>query len=189
MEEHDVAGKPGFLSVAVLLAVAGAAAAQTAVIDDEAVLGRSMRGRQVKEYMAKVQQEKMQEVNARQTELQAKRDRLLSQGLTLNDQAKAKLSAEIEQGEIELKRMREDKTREYNQVLEEQLLKLNEEIDPVLQQLAREKGLKLILSRTLYGRGLLYFDASIDLTDELIRRFDEVAQAQPATASPPPPGN
>jgi len=173
---------PALLSWA---AAAPAGAQGYAVIDDEAVLARSARGRQVKEFMAKVQQEKLQEVSALQAELDAKRDKLSAQALTLNDAAKQKLSAEVEQGDIELKRTKEDKNRELNKILEDQLTKLNEEIDPVLQQMAREKNLKLILSRTLYGRGLLYFDDSIDVTDELIRRFDEITQAAPSKPVPP----
>ena len=172
------------LLVWVVPALAGAQS--LAVIDDEAVLARSVRGRQVKEFMAKIQQEKLQEVSALQAELESKREKLVAQALTLNDAAKLKLSTEIEQGEIELKRTREDKSRELNKILEDQLTKLNEEIDPVLQQMAREKNLKLILSRTLYGRGLLYFDDSIDVTDELIRRFDEISQAAAGNQPPAP---
>ena len=163
-----------------------AGAQELAVIDDEAVLARSRRGREVKEFMAKIQQEKLQEVSARQAELESKREKLISQALTLNDAAKQKLTIEIEQGEIELKRTREDKNRELNTILEQQLTKLNEEIDPVLQQLAREKDIKLILSRTLYGRGLLYFDDSIDITEELIQRFDSASQGGAAAEQPPP---
>ena len=55
-------------------------------------------------------------------------------------------------------------------------------LTPVIQQVAQEKGLELLLSRA--DAGIVWADQGLDLTAEIIRRFDAATTGAKPPAAP-----
>jgi len=66
--------------------------------------------------------------------------------------------------------MAEDANRDMQELQQRLFLKIQSEVMPVIAKLGQEKGIDLILD--LRASGVLYFNPAIDLTDEVIKRYD-----------------
>jgi Skp family chaperone for outer membrane proteins len=59
---------------------------------------------------------------------------------------------------------------------------LQKEVVPILQTVAKEKGFNLVLEKS--SGGVLYFAEVVDITAEVIRRFDQAKAAKVPGAKP-----
>jgi Skp family chaperone for outer membrane proteins len=60
------------------------------------------------------------------------------------------------------------------QDLQQQLqLEFQRKLSPIIQQVATEKGLHILLSQT--DAGMVWAEPGLDLTNEIIKRFDAAA--------------
>ena len=62
---------------------------------------------------------------------------------------------------------------------DKELLTLENKIKPVIDQLGKEMGLAAILNK--FESGLVYASDAIDITDTVIKRFNDATTAAPAT--------
>jgi len=96
--------------------------------------------------------------------------KLNTQQLTMTQEAILSLSADLERKRTERQRMAEDANRDMQELQQRLFLKIQSEVMPVIAKLGQEKGIDLILD--LRASGVLYFNPTIDLTDEVIKRYD-----------------
>jgi outer membrane protein len=155
----------------------------------ECVEGKAAMGEFQKKVDAK--QEELQRKNG---EIQGLQKQLQEQQRTLNDESKAALSKTIETRTTELQRATEDARKEFTDMQNEIFNRIGSKLMPVLQQYAKENNFAVIVDSSSQTTQLVYADPAIDITDDLIKRFDA---AQPASAAPatsgakpaPPPAN
>jgi len=96
--------------------------------------------------------------------------KLNTQQLTMTQEAILSLSADLERKRTERQRMAEDANRDMQELQQRLFLKIQSEVMPVIAKLGQEKGIDLILD--LRASGVLYFNPVIDLTEEVIKRYD-----------------
>ena len=82
------------------------------------------------------------------------------------------MSGQVESRTIALQRFEDDATRELDEARRTALGRLEERIMPVIDEVGRERGLTLIFNK--YQSGLVYADEAVDITDDVIRRFNTV---------------
>ena len=120
--------------------------------------------------LQQLQEAKIAEGRAIQEKLDALREQLSKQRFTLTEAKVAELSKEIEDKGIEMRRFQDDAQRELDEARRTALGGLEERILPVIDEVGIEKNMTLIFNK--FQSGLVYASEGIDITDEVIRRFN-----------------
>jgi outer membrane protein len=112
-------------------------------------------------------------INTRQTDLAAAQKKLQddqakaqSQASVMSDAAKAQAQADLERQDKDLQRKVEDAQTEVQTAQQQAQAAWQQRIQPIVQKLAQDKGLHMLLS--VPDSGLVWADPSLDLTDDLI---------------------
>ncbi len=186
--------KPGLLMLAfvVSLGLAGMVQAQgvkVGVVDLQAVLDGSVRGKAAKERLKELGDQLQREIQAKrefkerkEEELQNLRSEIQRQGLVLSGQARMGKEEEFRKSIRELKRFIDDTnnfiddaTQEFREkeVRETQLLLVA--IRDVVREVGTRGQYTLILEGNDSAALVLYIDATVDLTEEVIQLFDQTS--------------
>src|SRR5215831_2925874 len=126
---------------------------------------------------------KQEELQRKNTEIQGLQKQLQDQQRTLNDESRSALSRTIETKNTELQMATEDARKEFTDKQNEIFNRIGGKLMPVLQQYAKENNFAVIVDSSSQSSQVVYADPAIDITDDLIKRFDAT---QPGTAAPPP---
>lgn len=160
----------GIAVLLVGLALPAAAQTKIAVIDVQRVVSESDPGKESLITLQKLQEEKIAAGQSLQEEFNAMREQINKQRMTLSEERLAELTRAMEDKEIALRRFQDDATRELDEARRAALGRLEERIMPVIDEVGNERGLTLIFNK--YQSGLVYADEAVDITDEVIRRFN-----------------
>jgi outer membrane protein len=186
------------------LAAAGTALAQdapksprVAVIDMARVSAESLLGKSYAAQLEKLQNDINAEATKKQTELgkldaavKALQDELEKQGAVLSQEARERKQQEIvrkgrerqaflEDGQAEINRMRERAQQQAQAINGE----FQQKVRPIVEQVAKDKGLDLVLdSQVAYT-----INRDFDITRDVIAKADETAKPAAAAATPPAP--
>ena len=158
--------------VAVLLTVALPAAAQVniAVIDVQRVVTESDPGKEALQKLKQLQDAKIDEGRALQQQLSGLQEQMSKQRFTLSEERLADLSKQLEDGQIALQRFQDDAERELDEARRRELGGLEGRIIPVINEIGAERGFTLIFNK--FQSGLVYADDTVDITDDVILRFN-----------------
>lgn len=97
--------------------------------------------------------------------------------LTMTNEALAGIQSDIEKKTTERKRYEEDATRDGQAFANNLINKIRGEMVVVIENLAKERGLELVLDAM--SSGVVTASPTIDITDEVIRRYDQSKAATP----------
>ena len=192
------------LVVLVGLSMARPAQAQKiGVVDLQAVLDQSVRGRAAKDRLRdlgdKLQQEiktkldlkrqKEEELQKLQTDFRSQKDLLTEQARAAKDEEFRRRARELKRFIDDTNRFTEDATQEFREreVRETQLLLLS--VRKVVQEIGEREGYNLVLEGNENTAVVLYFTKTIDITPRIVQRFDQAPPEQtlatPPAATPP----
>jgi len=159
------------------------------VVDLQAVLDGSVRGKAAKERLKELGDQLQREIQAKrefkerkEEELQNLRGEIQRQGLVLSEQARMGKEEEFRKSIRELKRFIDDTnnfiddaTQEFREkeVRETQLLLVD--IRDVVREVADSGQYTVILEGNDSAALVLYIDPAADLTEEVIQRFDQAS--------------
>ncbi len=96
----------------------------------------------------------------------------------MSDAARAALEKDIERQQREGERFQQDAQAEINELQQELQGEFQKKVFPLLQQLAQEKGLQVLLSQG--DSGVIWLEPGIDLTAEAVKKLDAAAPAKPS---------
>ncbi|HET7451524.1 MAG TPA: OmpH family outer membrane protein [Thermoanaerobaculia bacterium] len=174
---------------AALPAAAQTAVPKIAVIDVQKLVVESAAGKEAQGRVKKVIDAKQGDADKLQKELQSIQQRLTDQGPSMTDDKRDQLNKEYQEKGIAYKRFQDDAQREVQEAQQRELGELEKRVMPVINQVGKEKGYTLIFNK--YAPGMLvYADDSVDITEEVLRRFNTQVTAPPAKvpATAPAPG-
>jgi outer membrane protein len=157
----------------IFLAVALPASAQQmniAVIDVQRVVTESDPGKQALQKLKELQDAKIDQGRALQQELASLQEQMSKQRFTLSEERLAELSKQMEDKQIALQRFQDDAERELDESRRRELGGLEGRIIPVINEIGAERGFTLIFNK--FQSGLVYADDGVDITDDVIRRFN-----------------
>ena len=159
--------------VVIILALALPAAAQElsiAVIDVQRVVTESDPGKQALQKLKELQDAKIDEGRALQQTLAGLQEQMSKQRFTLSEERLAEMNKQLEDGQIALQRFQDDAEREIDEARRRELGGLEGRIIPVINQVGVERGFTVIFNK--FQSGLVYAYDSVDITDEVILRFN-----------------
>lgn len=169
-------GTWGVALAGLLLAAPSVSSAQTpeptrvAVIDIDRVAQESSRGQAMFTELQALQEEILRGRTQREQELRDLNNRAQSQ--LLSAEARADLARDIERKNTDLQRWLEDQQREFNEKQTTGFTALEADLGPVVEEVARERNIQLILRVT---PGLTFvMDPALDISAEVITRFNAV---------------
>lgn len=161
-----------------LLLIPVAAGAQgtvkIAVLDTERVLLGSTTGKKALAELKKLQEQKENELKAKQQEARDLQKRLEEGRLSLAQDKLAGMEKELEDKAISLKRLQDDAQRELQKRRDELLGGVDQQVMPVINLMGKELGFTLIFRK--FESGLIYADEALDITEQVIQRLDAGAK-------------
>ena len=149
--------------------------AKIAYIDIQAVASTSAEGKaasaQIQEWDKKKTAE-LQAKNKQATDIQTK---LSQSGSVLSDAARAQNEKELQKLQRELQNMQEDAQAERQEMTEKLQAVFQEKLNPIIEAIATEKGLHVVFDAR--NSGMVWANSGVDLTAEVIKRFDATKTA------------
>jgi outer membrane protein len=100
----------------------------------------------------------------------------------MSEAAAAQVQKDIDKTQVDIQRMTQDAQAELQDLQNELQLDFQRKVGPVIEAVSREKGLQLLFSQA--DSGLVWADAGLDLTAEVIRRLDAASAAAQKPAPP-----
>src|SRR6185436_4308430 len=159
------------------------AGAKYAFINIQRIAAESAQGKSLSSRVPALNNQKVTQLNEKNKALQTAQQKLDSGGSVLSEAARGQLEKDIDRQQTDIQRFTDDAQKEVQDLQNELQAEFQQKLGPVIQQVAQEKKLEILFSAL--DAGIIWADAGLDLTTEVIRRFDAAAPA-PAAAAPAP---
>lgn len=168
------------IAVAALAApmFAQTAPSRVAIIDVQKVLAQSNLGKQAYDKLKKMQDEKIERAKGMEEELRKLDADIAAKRISLSDEKVVEMTKQLADKKINMQRYAQDADREVAEARDRELLALENKIKPVIDAIGKEMGLAAIFNK--FESGLIYASDAIDITDSVVKRFNE---ANPVTAA------
>ena len=160
----------GLVVLVAAMALPAAAQSKVAVIDVQRVVTESDPGKESLQRLRTLQEQTIEEGRGLQQEVEALREQFSRQRFTLSEEKLAEMTGQIEDKTIALQRFEDDAKRNLEEARRTALGRLEENIMPIITELGQEQGLTVIFNK--FQSGLVYADEAVDITDEVILRFN-----------------
>ena len=169
------------LAVLFLLAVAAAGYAQQAskiaVINSSEAFEKSAEGKKALAQMQERANKVKTEIQKLDDSIRLLENRLTTGRLTMTNEALIGIQSDIEKKTTERKRYEEDQAREVQQYGNSLVNKIRSEMIGIIEALAKEQGYDLVLDAM--ASGVVTSSPTIDITAEVIRRYDQAKAVAP----------
>jgi outer membrane protein len=154
------------------------AGAKIGIVNLQLIAQNSAEGKAASSRVQTLIQKKQTEGADRAKQLQANQQKLQTSSGVISDAARTALEKDIERQQREAERFQQDAQAEVNELQQELQGEFQKKLFPLLQQLAQEKGLQLLLSQQ--DAGVIWWEPGIDLTAEAVKKLDAAAPAKPS---------
>jgi outer membrane protein len=169
------------VAAAGLAGLAGPVSAQEGnklgMVNSQEILEKSVEGKRVFAQFQAVDKKYADGIARIDDQIKQLQNRLSAQRLTLTVEAAAGIQADIQKKQTERQRSIEDATRGMQDLQATTLDQIQREVMPIIEQIRKEKGIDLLFD--LAKSGTVYYTPSLDLTDEVVRRYDALKAAPP----------
>lgn len=166
--------KGGILALLASLLIAPAVMAETTdkigFVDMQRALNESSRGKAALERLRGMMEMKKVELQKEKELIDMKKDELDKQGLLLNESTRREREEEIRKMERDHNRKFSDSKEELSREEAKYTEGIRSDLLKVVEELGKETGYLLILEKQFSA--ILYAPESIDLTDNVIQRYD-----------------
>jgi outer membrane protein len=175
--------KKFLISVAVaalaLPAIAQNTPARIAVIDVQKVLTQSTAGKAAYEKLKRVQDERVEKAKQMDEDMKKLDSEITTKRISLSEDKLTEMQKQLADKRIAIQRYAQDADREIGEARDRELQALEARIKPIIDGIGKEMGLAAIFNK--FESGLVYASDAIDITDTVIKRFNEAAPAPAAT--------
>jgi Skp family chaperone for outer membrane proteins len=164
---------------AALAFLAGLAPAQAklATLNSQEVLEKSAEGKKAIAALQAADKKYSDDITRLDDQIKQLQNRLQTQRLTLTAEAAAGIQADIQRKQTDRQRSAEDATRSMQQLQATTLSKIQDALIPIIEQLRKDRGLDLIFD--LAKSGTVFANPAIDVTAEIVKRYDALSAAPP----------
>jgi Skp family chaperone for outer membrane proteins len=164
------------------------AGAKIGVVNLQQIAALSAEGKAATGRINALAQRKQTEVQQRAKALADNQTKLQQTGALMNEAARTALERDIDRMTREGERFQQDAQAELTELQTELQNEFNRKLFPILQQIAQEKELHLLLSAQ--DAGAIWWEPGTDLTLEAVKRLDALTPparpaAAPGAATPP----
>ncbi len=149
--------------------------AKIAFINIQAIASQSSEGKASSAKVKALQDKKLAELNAKNKQLETAQGKVNQ--TVLSEDARAAAQKDVDRLNVEIQRFQQDADAELQELQQQLQLDFQKKLIPVVQQIVAEKGLQILLSQA--DAGIIWADSGVDLTAEVIKRFDAASTAKP----------
>ncbi len=182
--------KPSFVAMAAMVALsAGTVFAQeqpapprpfpegakVAYVNIQRIAAESAEGKAATTKVKALNDAKVAELGEKQKALTANQQKLQQGEGVLSAQARAQLEKDIERQSVEIQRFTQDAQAEVQELQQDLQIEFQNKLMPVINAVASEKALHMVFSQS--DSGLVWADTGLDITADVIARFDQVTAA------------
>jgi outer membrane protein len=166
-----------------------AASGKIGVINIQEAIGSTAEGKKAFADLQKKYAPRQQELQRLQQEIQAIQDQLAKGQNTLSDEEQRRLGREMEDKQKILKRSSEDAQADFGVDRDEAIRRVGQKMVKVISDYAQQSGFSLVLDDAQIP--IYYAAKELDITGEIVKRFDAAnpvaeAVAPVAPAAKPP---
>lgn len=145
-------------------------AASIAVVNVQQILEESSAGRIARDLLKQNTQRARQKIEGLKQKLDELQSRYESQKAVLKPKARAELEQEIMEKQMTLRQELQKTQQDLQQRDAELTSAILEELKPIIEKIADEKGIDIVLEKG--EAGILLAPDKLDLTDLILRRYD-----------------
>ena len=156
--------------------------AKVAYIDLQYIASNSAEGKAATAKIQEYAKKKTAELEGKQKALEAARQKLLQGGTVLSDSARSQMEKEIDKMARELQYAQQEAQSEQQALTQDLQNEFQTRLNPVIDQVANEKGLHLVLS--VADSGAVWVNTGLNISAEVMKRLDS-AKPVAAPAAPP----
>jgi outer membrane protein len=160
------------------------AGAKVAYVNLQQIANLSVEGKNLTAKVQALMQKKQTEAQAKSKALADAQQKQAQGGALLSDAARAALEKDIERMNVEGQRFQQDAQAEINELSQQLQSEFQQKLFPILDLVAKEKGIDLLLSAA--DAGMVWAAPGLDLTMDAVRKLDERSAGKPAAAAPAP---
>jgi len=154
--------------------------AKIAFVVLQRIANESAEGKTATTRIQALQQKKAAELTDKNKQLQTAQQRLEKEASVLSANAAGELQKQVERLTVEIQRFTQDAQAEVQELQQQLQQEFQVRLEPVLQELGREKGLHFIFNGP--DAGLVWADNALDISADVIKKLDA---AKPAGNKPP----
>lgn len=151
--------------------------AKIAFVVLQRVVAESAEGKQASSRVQALQAKKVAELNERQKQAQGLQEKLDKSGAVMSEAARADLTKQVERANVDMQRATQDAQAEVQELQQQLQEEFQRRIAPIIEAVGKERGLHYIFNGP--DSGLVWADAALDITVDVVKKFD---QAKPSAA-------
>jgi outer membrane protein len=140
-------------------------------VDLQRALSEVSEGKKAKARLKKDFESKQQKLTNKQEDVKKLKQSLQSGAEMMTDDAKRQKAMQLQQQMAELQQLYMEMQRDLAEKETQATQKIFKKMEKILNKIAKDKGYDLILEKT--ESSVLFAQDSMDLTDELIKRYDK----------------
>ena len=146
-------------------------ATRIAFIDSQRVVARSAAGVAARDALEREKAAMQKKLDGEQAELTKLKEDLEKKGQLLSAEVRKEKQETLERRVRDLRRLVDDFEKDYTKKDRELMGKFLRELSGVVQKVGKDKGFTMIVDAR--GAGVIYGAPEADLTEEIIRAFDD----------------
>ncbi len=179
-----------FLMVPAVWAQTGGAAAaggeKVGVIDVQVAITSTAEGKQAAAELQSQFAPRQTELTNMQKQMEDIQTRMRTGQTTLSDDEKARLDREGQQLQRSYQRKSQDAQDDFNEAQREIVDRIGRKMIDVLSKYARDNGYSVVLDRSGQSSPVIFAANSVDVTQEIIRLYDQTYPVKAGATSRPP---
>ena len=171
----------------------GAAPVKIGILHVQAAIVNTQEGKKAADAMNAKFSPKKNELDKKQSDIDAQEDKLRKGSATLSDDMKAQLMNAIDKGKKQLQRDSQDAQSEFEEEENKVFNELGAKLYAVVEKYAKENGYTMIIDVSAQGQPVWWATDSINITQDVIAAYDKAnpvsggSAAAPATKPPAAP--
>lgn len=156
------------------------------VINIQLAMANTQEGKKASEDLRAQFSPRQAEIEKVQREIRDLDNQLRTQERTLSEDARAQIARQMEQRRKLVTRMDQDLRDDIQDAQEELVNRIGGKMQQIIDRYAQEKGLNLILN-IFQGGSVIFATPAVDITEDIVRLYDQANPVQAAAPTPPPP--
>ena len=149
--------------------------AKFAFINIQEIAASSAAGKDASAKLKSLNDKKVAEINDKNKQLQAQQTKLNTGGSVLSESARTALEKEIDRLQRDIQFSQQNAQAEMNELQQDLQNEFQKKLIPVIEAVAKEKGLQAVFS--VSDSGVAYFEPGLDISDEVVKRLDSAPAA------------
>lgn len=148
----------------------GFAQAKLGYVDSQQVLEKSTEGKKIIARLQEADRQNQAPIIKLDDDIRALQSKLTTQRITLSDEQIMSMTNDLDRMNTDRKRKAEDAYTSMNELRDRLFKTLHDELVLIVEQIGKEKGYDFIFD--LGRSGAVYWNPAIDLTADVIKRYD-----------------